>query len=149
MTRLLGNVDWRAILATVAEDCEQTFDLSLLIDEDIIKEVEAFSDQSLDRYGLRRPNVPKIAGMITFWFRKLKPISFSSDTEAKFLAINELVALLLGLSICFEYMDDQRSLGFCPSNLSPRIFHDWVNSLRVHSHSPHSTTLIFEILAGQ
>jgi hypothetical protein len=128
-----------SILMEMVNDAEVRFGISLVVDGDIVKEAETQVLSSLRGIGLASPNLAKIASAFAFWIRKLKPISHSPDSKNKYLAINEYVALMVGLSIC-----TRRSKS--PSiRISQRILVDWVNSFRVNSHSPSSSMLIFEV----
>ncbi len=64
----------------------------------------------------------------------------------KFLAINELVGLLVGLSISRRYFDDHSKEKF---TIPSRILTDWTSSFRVNSHSPHSSAIAFELLTTE
>lgn len=89
----------------------------------------------------------KIAGIVVFWVRKLKPFYYDFDEAAKsgkLHPLNELIAIQTGLAICSQYKDDCSLLD--DIRLSDRVLKDWLHSLRYHSHSPYSSILAFELL---
>lgn len=143
----LKQLDWVAILSDVAGEFEKEFACSLFIDNHILSDIRVFALRSLGQYDLPKPNVAKIAGVLSFWFRKLKPISYSRDSMCNFTLVNELIALLLGLGICEKYKDDLSKVDFSVSDISKRVLRDWVLSFRAHSHSPSSSVMSFELIA--
>ncbi|MBF0426743.1 MAG: hypothetical protein HQL66_13090 [Magnetococcales bacterium] len=135
-----GPMSWRDLFGEVAGDFERKCKLALMIDDDVINELIKRVQGTLSGYNLDRPSPAKIAGHLSFWIRKLKPISFDPRCDRKYLAVNEMVGILLGLAIC-------RRFGKGNFALPPaRVRSDWVRSLRFHSHSPHSTALMFEMM---
>ena len=143
---LLKHIRWRDIFDEIVNWTEEKFELCLIVDKEILKEIEVRAEETLRGYQLSRPNLAKIGSSLTFWIRKLKPISFAENSKARLFVINELVALLLGLSICMRYHDDYTKEDF---SIPIRIFHDWVTSLRYNSHSPYGTSISFELLTSQ
>lgn len=140
----IGNVDWFRILHEQAAIIEKRHDVRIIIDEAVCLEVGRVVADHLAATGLERPNVAKIAGQVTFWARKLKPLRLAPDSPNYLSTLNELAGLLIGLAICNLYKDDcSRTQKII---LPPCIFRDWVNSLRYHSHSPHSSMISFELL---
>jgi len=139
----INNIDWIVIFQEMCTFAEEKFGIKLIVDKNIIEEIEIMVEDTLDSFYLDNPNVAKTASIIAFWIRKLKPIFHSSNSKNKFLAINELVGLLVGLSICRNYFDDFSKEKF---KISSRVFSDWVNSFRRNSHSPHSSVISFELL---
>ena len=139
----INNIDWIVIFQEMCTFAEEKFGIELIVDKNIIEEIEIMVEDTLDSFYLDNPNVAKTASIIAFWIRKLKPIFHSSNSKNKFLAINELVGLLVGLSICRNYFDDFSKEKF---RISSRVFSDWVNSFRKNSHSPHSSVISFELL---
>jgi hypothetical protein len=142
----LHNIDWQRLLAPVCDAIEKQYEVELEVDTDELAELARFADESLKSYQLQSPNAAKVAGHICFWLRRFKPISHAATSKSKLLAVNETVALWLGLSICDQYYDDVRAEAF---KVSPRILKDWVASLRYNSHSPHALAIAFEILTGR
>ena len=139
------HIHWKNVLFEIAGELEPRFMLKLNIDSDVVEEMEHHLRRTLSHLSLgTRPNVAKIAGHVSFWIRKLKPISFSEDSPNKLLVINELVAVLVGGGICARYFDDTSKSSFV---LSKRLLYDWSSSLRFNSHSPHSCAITFEMLA--
>lgn len=140
----IGNINWFAVLYEEAAKIEKEAAVKIDISKPICLEVGRLIEDHLTATGLERPNVAKIAGQVAFWIRKLKPLSLSKDTPNFLLTLNELAGLRIGLAICNTYKDDQSKPKkiFLPS----RIFLDWVNSFRYHSHSPHSSMISFELL---
>lgn len=81
----------------------------------------------------------KMAGLLCFWIRKLKPFIVPEAEEANRF-VNETLALYSALYLV---------LG-CGKVLPPKIdgsyIHDLIVSLRYNSFSPHSTAYLFESL---
>ncbi len=141
------SIDWSSILGEIAEALEKRFGLAIVIDSDIVEEIKCQLNRTLEKLSLdTKPNVAKVAGHVAFWIRKLKPISHSADTPHKLLLINELVAILVGSSICCRYFDDSSSVAV---KLPVRILFDWASSFNLNSHSPHSCSIAFEMLASE
>lgn len=140
----IGNVDWFRILHEQAAIIEKRHTVRIIIDEATCLEVGRLVTDHLAATGLAQPNVAKIAGQVTFWVRKLKPLRLAPDSPNYLATLNELAGLLIGLAICNLYKDDCSKAQKIA--LPPRIFRDWVNSLRYHSHSPHSSMISFELL---
>jgi hypothetical protein len=142
----MNNVDWHKILIQIAIDISTRLDLKIFVEDYILKEIEDRVYDSLRGLHIPRPNVAKIAGVVAFWVRKLKPFSYDADETAsgnKFHALNELIAIEAGISICNSYKDDYSRVEF---SLDKRLLLDWLHSLRFHSHSPHSSMFAFELL---
>jgi hypothetical protein len=140
----LNNIDWLSIIFEIVNDMEIKLETSLTIDKEIVQEIEIMAQKSLDSFNQKIPNVAKIASVISFWIRKLKPIGYDNiNIINKVLHINEIIGLMVGLSICTKYIDEFKSLNV---KLSSRVFNDWVSSLRINSHSPHSSAIAFELL---
>ena len=148
---MISEIDWERFLFAVLDMVEHQLGCpdTLLLDRDIVREIAERAKETVGSYNKDRPNIPKIAGHIAFWIRKLKPVSFSPDTTEKFLAANELVSLYVALAFCDQYhrrrSEHHRAIIY---RLSPRVILDWATTMRFHSHSPHSTAMIFEILMG-
>jgi len=138
------SVNWGTVFEQIVEWVEKNLDVSLIIDDEILQEANVFTSNSIASYKLDSPNLAKIAGCIAFWIRKLKPISFGPDKKNKILCVNELVALLVGLSIYNSVKDGEAPKGI---QVSGRVLIDWIITLRYNSHSPHSTALAFELLS--
>lgn len=143
---MIANVEWTTILHHVVAYFEEKFDLSLVIDQDIVREIEAEAAQTIETFKKNRANVAKIAGSVAFWIRKLKPISHDETSQQKYLAINELVGLYVGIGVCSHYFDDTVRADF--SRIDDRVIQDWAYSMRRNSHSPQSTVIAFEIIAS-
>ena len=140
---IISVIDWKKIFYKIVVIYSKLFKCNMITDTNILDEVEARALKSLILLGVATPNKSKIAGCMSFWIRKLKPISYLEDNKQKFLAINELVALHMGFAICCSEtnrFEDSSSIK------SPRIFHDLVQSLRGNVYSPESLTFIFEII---
>lgn len=141
------NVNWRKVLAEIAGNIASEFNLNILVEEFVLQEISDRIDTSLSHIEFDNPNVAKIAGIVMFWVRKLKPFHYDFDEMAnsgKLHPLNELIAVQTGLAICSQYKDDYSLENI---RLSPRILKDWLHSLRYHSHSPYSSILVFELLA--
>lgn len=142
-----NNVNWREILMEIAGNISTEFDLNILVEDFVVQEISDRIDNSLNHIEFDNPNVAKIAGIVAFWVRKLKPFHYDFDEMAnsgKLHPLNELVAVQTGLAICSLYKDDYSLDNI---RLSPRVLKDWLHSLRYHSHSPYSSILAFELLA--
>jgi hypothetical protein len=140
----INNVDWQAILYAEAADVEKNYLVCVEIDEAIVLEAERIIRDNIDSIGLVQPNVAKIAGLVAFWLRKLKPLRIAGNSPNNLLTLNEVVALRIGLAICNAYNDDASKAQ--KIKLPPRILNDWVKNFRYHSHSPNSSMISFELL---
>lgn len=93
----------------------------------------------------------KMAGLLCFWVRKLKPFWVDEPHEEANRYVNETMALYSALFLIFGYL---RSIGKQPNfNFTPEqkdrfssYLHDLIVSLRYNSFSPHSTAYLFESL---
>lgn len=142
----IGNIDWRTVISAACCYVENREGVGLDIDTDLLAELEIYANKSLRGYNIENPNAAKVAGHVCFWVRRVKPVLHKPDTIRKFLAVNEEVALLVGLAICQNYFDDARAESF---KISPKILKDWVSSLRYNSHSPHALAIAFELITGR
>jgi hypothetical protein len=141
------NVKWDEILTTIAADISIEFELDIIVESYILKEIQMRVDATLANLHMEKPNVAKIAGVVAFWVRKLKPFCYAYSEIAKsgkLSTLNELIAIQAGLAICRQCYDDYSAEEFQP--LSKRLLNDWLHSLRFHSHSPHSSMFAFELL---
>jgi hypothetical protein len=141
------NVEWGKVLKRVATNISTEYRLNIIVEEYILKEIQERIKATLEDLRMDAPNVAKIAGVVAFWVRKLKPFSYAYCKAAegeKFYALNELVAIETVFAVCSQYNDDYTNPErFMPSE---RLLKDWIHSLRFHSHSPHSLIFIFELL---
>jgi len=84
----------------------------------------------------------KVAGVICYWLRKLKP--FSTEDAAKHLFVNEIIAFLVGYYLVYGYQarhaKDRRP------KITSHYLDELVKSYRYNAHSPHSSAFIFESL---
>lgn len=140
----MKNVEWNKVLLNIVEWAEENYQLTLFIDAEVVEEISIRVRKSAADLNIAKPNVAKIAGLVTFWIRKLKPIWHHPESNKKILTINEKIAFLVGLSICRKYSDDTSRIAPYPYN--DRIFSDWIASLRYNSHSPHSSMISFELI---
>lgn len=143
---ICNNVNWGQVLTSQATDIANELGLDIIVESFILEEIKDRIELSLKDMDIEKPNVAKIAGVVTFWVRKLKPFSYASEAIAngnKLHTLNELIAVQTGLAICNTYKDDYSLDDF---HLSKRLLIDWLHSLRFHSHSPASTLFVFEIL---
>lgn len=143
MIRVIDQVRWLDLAEEIAARAEKKYNLRLSVDQCLLDEVAAAVKKSLGGYNMDSPNPAKVAGHVCFWFRRLKPIFHKDDSPARLHPINEWIALHLGLAICKEYFDDTCKVDF---SVPGRILIDWVVSLHVNSHSPHSLAIAFELL---
>ena len=100
---MIGDLDWRQILMAAVKVSSQRLAINgdtLVVDNDILSEVEAKAHETVASYGKKEPNLAKSAGHITFWIRKLKPITYSAKAREKYLAINEYISVVCALAIC-------------------------------------------------
>lgn len=138
---ILGFVRKPIELYETLRRCVIKVDLTIL-DECFCK-VEDSLDKNFQSYEAPTGYAPspfKMAGVICFWLRKLKPFLVPDrPEESRF--INETVAFLVGYSLVFQY-SDTRSLH--KPKISANFFHDIVTSLRYNSHSPNSAAFLFE-----
>ena len=141
----IKHVDWKKIITDEAAYAEEHFSILVEIDEAIVLEAERMICDDIASIGLIRPNVAKIAGLVAFWIRKLKPLRVAANSPNRLLTLNEFVALRIGLAICNAYHDDNSK----PHKiyLPPRVLNDWIKSFRYHAHSPHTSMIAFELVA--
>ena len=85
----------------------------------------------------------KLAGIICFWVRKLKPFSVAGDEEANRF-VNEAIALYTGIYFVYGYGKDTGKTAL--PKINGAYIHDLIKSLRYNSHSPNSTAFVFESL---
>jgi len=85
----------------------------------------------------------KMAGILCFWVRKLKPFSVADDEEANRF-VNEAIAFFTGVYFIYGYGKDTGKVA--PPKIQRSYIHDLIKSLRYNSHSPNSTAFIFESL---
>ncbi|MDR1684966.1 MAG: hypothetical protein LBR82_00735 [Desulfovibrio sp.] len=141
-----NNVDWKKLLIEVAGSVSDGMNISICVENFILDEISERIEASLTNLHIERPNVAKIAGIVAFWVRKLKPFFYDpveTATGGKLTTLNEMIAVQSGLTICKTYKDDWSKENF---HLSDRLLFDWLHSLRFHSHSPHSSLFAFELL---
>lgn len=142
----LGNIEWTRLLFAACTESERRKTISLEVDPDIVGDIEARAAESLNQYRISRPNAAKVAGHVCYWLCRLKPVRNVTGAPSRFLAINEEVALYVGLAICDEYFDDVRAESV---SIDPSILKDWVTSLRYNTHSPYALAIAFELLTGR
>jgi hypothetical protein len=141
---MLNRINWLSILVSIVQYNEKKLDTSLTIDKEIVQEIQIMAQKSLDSFNQDEPNIAKVASAVSFWIRKLKPIGYDNiNIKNKVLHINELIGLMVGLSVCAGYI---KNFKYSKVKLSSRVFNDWVSSLRINSHSPHSSAIAFELL---
>ena len=85
----------------------------------------------------------KMAGIICFWVRKLKPFSVPKDEEANRF-VNEAIAFYTGLYFIYGYSKDTGKVPL--PKINGGYIHDLIKSLRYNSYSPNGTAFIFESL---
>lgn len=142
----LDQIDWEAVLNYAAAILEKNYSINLDIDIDIVREIKVNIEKSLSALEMDGsvPNVAKVAGHVVYWIRKLKPITHAQDSSHKLLTANESAAIVVGMSICRQYITS--SFNFNPPK---RVMFDWAVSLRKHNHSPHSCAITFELLVSE
>ena len=116
-------------------------DLSFFIRVEIFEESVLKAEQYLKVF--KDPNLSKIAGYYTFWIRKLKPFYVRAKRNNNYITdLNEIFAILFGLVLI-----SQRVKSNIPIPMLPKDFlNDFIYSLRYHTFSPQSLTLIFELI---
>lgn len=82
----------------------------------------------------------KLAGILCFWIRKLKPFRVA-DRVLRNGNVNEALGFLTGLSLVLGQNPKLRS-----PEIPPSFIHDIIKSFRYNSHSPNSSAFIFESL---
>jgi hypothetical protein len=142
---MIGNINWMVLVNPICKSIEHEYNVKLKVDIDALMELGAIAAKTIGGYDIRHPNPAKVAGHIVFWFRRIKPLSFSDDTPAKCFAVNEMTALWLGLAICNTHRGNESKEVL---RLPPRIAKDWIFSLRYNSHSPHALATAFELFAS-
>ena len=73
-----NNVDWRKVLSQATVNVSSRFDLEIFAEDFILREISDRISIFLDHIDYENPNVAKIAGIVAFWVRKLKPFCFAS-----------------------------------------------------------------------
>ena len=140
---ILGFVEKPIRLYESLRGCSVRVDLTVL-DECFCK-VEDSLDRDFRSFEAPEgyePSPFKMAGVLCFWLRKLKPFSVPEKTEENRF-INETVALLVGFSLVFQYAESEK---LHHPKISDTFFHDMVSSLRYNSHSPNGAAFLFEAL---
>jgi hypothetical protein len=122
--------------------CTVSVELSIL-DECFVRVEETREKYFESSQGSYNINTFKMAGIICFWIRKLKPF-YVTNNAADHRYINEYIAFLTGYTFVYNDVPLEKRR-FLPK-ITPHYFHDLINSFRYHSHSPHSTAFIFESL---
>ena len=131
------------MLSASVQNMEAVFKIESFVSRPIVLDVVEQIDKSLDSLGVGNPNQSKIAGIVAFWIRKLKPLYQSANAAKFILPLNEYVSLMVGIGICYGGPSDSM---VTVTGFDPRILNDWVFSFRYHSHSPHSSIIAFETL---
>ncbi|MDE7371035.1 MAG: hypothetical protein K2N07_04715 [Desulfovibrio sp.] len=80
----------------------------------------------------------KMAGILCFWIRKLKPFSVPENEEANRF-VNETIALYSALYLVLGCQKSE-------PKIDGTYIHDLIVALRYNSFSPHSTAYLFESL---
>lgn len=146
MSPITENVHWGVLLDKVTEHAEKEMGLALVVDADVVEEVAHCANKTVESFNKDHPNLAKIAGSVVFWIRRLKPVTHDPASRQKYLAINEWIALRVGIAICGLYSDD--SAKFDCVRISERVFTDWATSLRKNAHSPHGIVMAFEVMVS-
>jgi hypothetical protein len=117
---------------SVLDECFARVDMSL---QDCFRSHEA--------QGAYDPNVFKVAGVVCFWIRKLKPFRYVNENRGVNvkLVINELIAYLTGYHLVFGYCSTPRTR---KPKLTEGYLNDVMSSLRYNSFSPHAIAFLFE-----
>ena len=132
----------------IVEEVANVYNLSLGIDSLVLDEINKQLEKTINRYNMAEPNEAKLSSSVAFWIRKLKPIHYEEDSTNHYDFVNELCSLLFAMMI---YANDNRKNKIDINALislvkTDRIFNDLIKSYRYNSHSPHSSTIIFELL---
>jgi hypothetical protein len=145
----LSKLDWVKILNHVTTKLEQLFKIQLYIEANIVTDIRnQLANLQLPSSSDLKAKIAKVAGHITFWIRKLKPVNFLPAAHANqnnFLTVNELAAILVGAGVIEHYKKiyPKNNLSF---TLPGPILSDWAYSYRYNVHSPDSCALAFEML---
>lgn len=119
------------IYMPVLEECFRKVEISL-------RNLSVYFDAKSDY----APSNFKIAGIVCFWIRKLKPCYVPSTTNNLF--VNEIIALLTAFRIVRRYsLAKQKSMLVA----NKEAFRELVTSLRYNSWSPSSLAFLFESLS--
>lgn len=74
----------------------------------VLQKIEDRINHTLKNMDIGNPNVAKVAGIVMFWVRNLKPFSYAPDAAAKsskLRPLNEHIGMQAGLAICRTYKD--------------------------------------------
>lgn len=87
----------------------------------------------------------KIAGVMCFWLRKLKPLRHSPDHSSHKVAkyVNEIIAF----QTAYFYLKSCKNGNSGTPRITSGMFMDFMAALRYHSYSPHALVQIFEALS--
>lgn len=124
----------------------QDKDVLIRVDLSIAMDVleQYFKDMDkLDQYqDISNPNVFKKMGHLSFWIRKLKPLSIVGKVDPNFSSrnINEAFAIQLAFLYC-DHAPENPKVSKTPS-ISKEFSQDLFYYLRFKSVSPHSVTML-------
>lgn len=121
--------------------CEISVDISVL-DECFCKVEDSLQKNfsSFEAPQGYEPSLFKMAGVICFWLRKLKPLSVrGKEKDNRF--VNETVAFLVGYHLVYKFSIER---GLRRPHIPASYFHDLVTSFRFNSWSPTSMAFLFE-----
>jgi len=139
INQYFSNDEFRESMHSIANWLARKFDLKLYVNLRIVDECYVLAKHTLESF--RQPKFPsagKVAGVHCYWVKTLKPLALREDSPKENLVINELCAILLGLATL------QIS-----AKINTDFIRDFAGSLRIHAHSLHSISFIFEILEGR
>lgn len=143
---------FQSVFPRLVSISEKSYDVQLNVDNYIMVEVWQRVEKTLSLYNMDDPNEAKKASAVAFWIRKLKPVSYRVEVAIdKYNPyINEILGLIF--SIIIYYTPKKGRLNNMSSLLKAlqqdRVFKDLIKSYRYHSHSPHSSVFLFELMLG-
>lgn len=140
-------INYKDATSKATEQFEQLFMCGVQIDTFILEEaiVRALKSQKTVYEANVVYNIDsfKMAGLLCFWLRKLKPFRVVSGSTGENKTVNEAIAFLTGIRLVIGYRSKNGKSPKIP-NLTPSFIHNIILSLRYNSHSPNSTAFIFE-----
>ena len=144
---MTSTADILGIVQKPVEQYENTLGCRVQVHHAVLEECFCKIEESLNK-NFKSHEAPngyalspfKMAGVICFWLRKLKPFSVPDNTEANRL-VNETVGFLVGYYFIFQYSLER---SFHRPKITAEFFHDVTTSLRYNAHSPNSTAFLFE-----
>lgn len=140
----------KRMILNATEKFEERFMCGVQIDTFIFEEsiIRALKSQKTAYESSDAPNGYnidsfKMAGLLCFWLRKLKPFTVVSGDMKEKRIVNEAIAFLTGFNLIIGYLGKNDS-NFTRPKIPASFFNNIILSFRYNSHSPNSTAFIFE-----